>query len=123
MFSSGRRGQVQPLPALLALAVFAIGLSLYGVSFAGVSLGSGPDVTDATMTQIRTQLRDGTVVVPDRMDRLNGAVASDLSVRLRAAERTWHWGARIKSPQRTRRAHVLVRTDDGEVPGILRVDA
>lgn len=122
MFSSGRRGQVQPLPALLALAVFAIGLSLYGTTVTGLSLDSGPEVSEATMTQIRTQLSDGPVVVPARMERLDGAVPGELSVTLRAADQTWHWGAQVKNPQRTRRAHVLVRTDIGEVPGILRVE-
>ena len=121
MFSSARRAQVEPLPALLALAVFAVGLSLYGGTIADVTPGSGPADSDATTHRVLSHLTAGPVVVPDRVEDLDAAVADRYAVRLRAAGRTWRWGGRIDEPDESRRVHVLVRTDSGEVPGVLRV--
>lgn len=123
MFSSACRGQVEPLPALLALAVFAIGLSLYGGTLEDVTLPTGPEVSDATMTQAHGTVSEGSVVVPDRMDDLDGALPEDLAVVLRADGRTWNWGTPPDDPDQTRMRRVLVRTERGEVPGVLRVVA
>lgn len=123
MFSSARRAQVEPLPALLALAVFAIGLSLYGGTLEGVTLPTDPEVSDATMTQTHGALSEGTVVVPDRMDTLDGALPTGTAVVLRADGQTWRWGPTLDDPEQTRSRHVLVRTERGEVPGVLRVEA
>ena len=92
MFSSGRKGQVEPLPALLALAVFAIGLSLYGVTLDGLPVGSDPGVTDGTMDVTVRTLSEGPVIVPERMDRLSEELPEDVTVLLRADGRTWHGG-------------------------------
>jgi hypothetical protein len=121
VFSSARRGQVEPLPALLALAIFAIGLSLYGGTIADVVPGSGPAVSDATMRSVHTHLTAGPVVVPDRMESLDAALGDQYGVTLRADGQSWRWGERIAEPSGSRRVHVLVRTDRGELPGVLRV--
>lgn len=123
MFSLPRRGQVEPLPALLALAVFAIGLSLYGGTLADLPLPTDSTISDATMTRTVGTLSEGAVVVPDRMDALDGAVPQEMAVTLRADGRTWHWGTPPDDPERTRLRNVLVRTERGEVPGVLRVEA
>lgn len=123
MFSSARRGQVEPLPALLALAVFAIGLSLYGVTLEGVTLASGPDVSDATMDAIDGTLSEGAVVVPERLETRSADLPEGVAVILRADGQTWVRGTPPETPDRSRRRHVLVRTDSGEVPGVLRVEA
>jgi hypothetical protein len=121
VFSSARRGQVEPLPALLALAVFAVGLSLYGGTIAEVTPGAGPAVSDATTHRVVSHLTAGPVVVPDRVEDLDTAVSERYAVSLRADGRTWRWGGRIDDADDSRRIHVLVRTDSGEVPGVLRV--
>ncbi|MFW6004002.1 MAG: DUF7285 family protein [Halodesulfurarchaeum sp.] len=123
MFSSARRGQVHPLPALLALGVFAIGLSLYGVTLEGVTLGTGPEVSDATMHTTYGALSEGTVVVPNRLETRAGDLPEGVAVTLRADGQTWVRGTPPDDPEQSRRRHVLVRTDAGEVPGILRVEA
>lgn len=123
MSSSERRAQVEPLPALLAVAVFAIGLSLYGTTIAEVPLGSEPSISDATMQTVRAHLTTGPVVVPERMDRLDATLSEEYRVVLRADGRTWRWGPRIEDPKASRRTHVLVRTDRGELPGVLRVES
>lgn len=123
MFSSRRRAQVEPLPALLALAVFAIGVSLYGGTLADVTLPTESTISDATMTRTVQILSEGSVVVPDRMNALDGALPKEMAVVLRAEGRTWHWGTPPDDPDRTRLRHVLVRTERGEVPGVLRVEA
>lgn len=123
MFSSACRGQVHPLPALLALAVFAIGLSLYGVTLEGVTLGSGPAVSDATMAATHGALSEGPVVVPERLETRSSELPDGVAVILRADGRKWIHGTPPADPDRSRRRHVLVRTESGEVPGILRVEA
>ena len=123
MSSSVRRGQVEPLPALLALAVFAIGLSLYGVTLGGVTLGTGPAISDATMDATHGVLAEGPVVLPSRMETRSNELPVDVRVILRADDRTWAHGQGSGDPEQSRRRHVLVRTESGEVPGILRVDA
>ncbi len=121
MSSSARRGQVEPLPALLALAIFAIALSLYGGTIADVVPGSGPAVSDATMGTVQSHLTAGPVVVPARVETLDAALADEYTVTLRADGRSWRWGEGVEDPDGTRRRHVLVRTERGEVPGVLRV--
>ena len=121
MSSSARRAQVEPLPALLALAIFAIGLSLYGGTIADVSPGSEPTISDATMRTVQSHLSAGPVVVPDRVGDLDATLSDKYAVTLRADGRVWRWGGRVDDPGGSRRAHVLVRTDRGEVPGVLRV--
>lgn len=123
MSSSARRAQVQPLPALIALAVFAIGLSLYGVTLDGLPLGSEPEVSDATMTATVNALSEGPVVVPSRVDSPRHSVPREVAVTLRADGQKWVRGSPPADPARTRMRHVLVRTPAGEVPGVLRVSA
>ncbi|MBS3759867.1 DUF7285 family protein [Halodesulfurarchaeum sp.] len=123
MFSSPRRAQVEPLPALLGLAVFAIGVSLYGGTLADQTLPTDTRISDATMTRTVGILSEGSVVVPDRLDDLDGALPQEMAVTLRADGRTWHWGTPPDDAQRTRLRHVLIRSERGEVPGVLRVDA
>lgn len=123
MFSSARRGQVEPLPALVALAAFAIGLSLYGVTLEGVTLASGPEVSDATMDATYHTLSEGPVVVPARLETRSNDLPEGVAVTLRADGQTWVRGTPPDDPEQSRRRHVLVRTDSGEVPGILRVEA
>ncbi|MDZ7849307.1 MAG: hypothetical protein U5K70_00325 [Halodesulfurarchaeum sp.] len=123
MFSSARRGQVEPLPALLALAVFAIGLSLYGATLEGVALNTGPEVSDATMDAAFGTLSEGPVVVPERLETRAADLPDGVAVILRADGRTWVRGNPPETAEKSRRRHVLVRTDSGEVPGTLRVEA
>ncbi|MFB6110299.1 MAG: hypothetical protein ABEJ60_05425 [Halodesulfurarchaeum sp.] len=123
MSSSARRAQVEPLPALIALAVFAIGLSLYGVTLDGLPLGSEPEITDSTMTATMNALTEGPVVIPARVESPRVSIPRGIAVTVRADGRVWVRGTPPADPERTRMRRVLVRTASGEVIGILRVSA
>lgn len=142
MFSSARRGQVEPLPALIALAIFALALSMYGTVLQGVPLGVSDDSAEATVTRVTATITEGVVVKPGHLDGLDGRVPPDTTVVLRADGRTWRWGpdgsrdgqsvsgddqsVTRETQSGTRETgsvtrHVLVQTSDGAVPGTLRV--
>ncbi|MFB6085359.1 MAG: hypothetical protein ABEJ84_00915 [Halodesulfurarchaeum sp.] len=114
---------MEPLPALLALAVFAMGLSLYAVTLEGVTLGTGPEVSDATMDVTYDTLSEGPVVVPGRLQSRAADLPTGVVVIVRADGQTWVRGTSPERPEKSRSRHVLVRTESGEVPGILRVEA
>lgn len=120
MFSSARKAQVEPLPALLALAVFAIGLSLYGVTLDGLPMGSDPTISDATMDIAVGTLSEGPVVLPGRIDQVPNELPDGIEVTLRAGDQTWQAGT-ADDGNSSRPRQVLVRTERGEVPGVLRV--
>ena len=122
MFSSARRGQVEPLPALLAVAAFAVALSLYGTTLESIPIGPEPTVPDATVTKTIDTLTEGTVVQPDRVPSLAGNVPEGTTVVVRADGHTWQYGPERDpgdGPSTVRR--VLVQRPDGAVPGIVRV--
>lgn len=122
MFSSARRGQVEPLPALLAVAAFAIALSLYGTTLESIPIGPEPAVPDATVTKTMDILTEGTVVQPDRLPSLAGQIPAGTMVVVRADGQTWRYGEEQTpgdGPSTVRR--VLVQRPDGVVSGIVRV--
>ena len=121
MSSSARRGQVEPLPALVAVAAFALALSLYGTTLQGIALGTHSEDPAATETRVRDTLMEGVVVYPDRLNELDGAVPAGTSVVIRAEDRVWRYGPDPGPDEPTVRRHVLVWTDDGTVPGRLEV--
>lgn len=122
MFSSECRGQVEPLPALLALSVFAIGLSLYGGVLDGIAIGTESEIREATVNEVQATLSEGSVIVPERLESRSGDLPEDVSISLRSDGRTWTYGLSLDDPDNSRLRHVLVRTDEGEKPGILRVE-
>lgn len=121
MSSSTRRAQVEPLPALIAVAVFALALSVYGTTIEAVPLASQNGVSDATVDRAIETISEGTVIVPDRLDRLQGRLPDGTTVVVRAAGRQWRWGPAPAPDDPFVVRHVLVRTSDGAVPGVVRV--
>ncbi|MFB6267035.1 MAG: hypothetical protein ABEI31_05190 [Halodesulfurarchaeum sp.] len=123
MFSSARRGQVEPLPALIALAVFAIALSVYGVAFANVTLGGHATSEGAILTNALASVTEGTVVRPHRLEA-GLASAPDghrLAIVVRVDGRVWRAGPSPPTDARTITRTVLVQTADGARPGRIRV--
>lgn len=123
MSSSACRGQVEPLPALLALAAFAVALSLYGTTLEGVPVLDDPSVPDSEIDSVVATLDEGTVVQPGRLDRLAGY--SDQSnrqaVAITAGGSTWRRGPRPPADAQSASRRVLVDTPDGIRPGTVRV--
>ena len=121
--SSACRGQVEPLPALIALAAFALALSMYGTVFAGLDVTGSDDVSEATITRVTDTISEGVVVRPNRLDQLEGRVPAGTAVVIRADGRTWRWGPAGGDGGETVTRQVLVQTSEGAVPGTLRVSA
>ncbi len=112
---------MEPLPALIALAVFALALSTYGTVLHGVPLGDSAAGSAATLTRVTETITEGVVVQPDRLDRLDGRVPGGTSVLVRAEGRTWQWGPEAARGGETLTRQVLVQTSAGAVPGTLQV--
>jgi len=124
--SSGRRGQVEPLAALTAVAVLGLALGLYvGVFDATVPEPSDRAVEDAALLRTVAELRAGSVAVPARVEAATAAAPDGYRIRvtLRTANRTWRRG-----PQPPTDAAVAARTlpvraaPDAVAPGRVRVE-
>lgn len=111
---------MEPLPALVALAAFAIALSIFATTLQTVPLTGPTGVSDATVTATLDTISEGTVVRPARLPALDGAVPEGTTVVVRADGRSWQWGP-DREAAATELRHVLVRTPDGVEPGTLRV--
>lgn len=106
---------------MIALAVFALALSIYGVSVESVPLDQDRSIAEATVSTAVETLSEGVVVRPSRLHRLDGRLPDGTAVTITAAGQRWHWGPRHGREAPTRMRHVLVTTPDGARPGILRV--
>lgn len=123
MSSSTGRAQVEPLPALIAVAVFAVALSMYGTTLEAVPLAGPTDLSDATVDRAIETISEGTVVRPDRLDRLEGRLPDGTTVVVRAAGRQWRWGPEPAPDDPFVVRNVLVSTANGAVPGVVRVSS
>lgn len=120
-----RRGQVEPLAALVAVLAVGFALALYVDALAAARpppTESG--VADATLPRVRAAVTDGSVARPellaDAVER--GPEGHDVNVTLSTDERTWTAGpvAPAEAPNASR--PVGVRRAPGRIePGLLRV--
>lgn len=120
MSSLGRRGQVEPLPALVALSAFAIAISVFATTLQTVPLTGPTTVPEPTVSATLDTISEGTVVRPGRLEDLDGTVPEGTTVVVRANGRTWRWGP-DREPAATELRHVPVRTSNGVEPGTVRV--
>jgi hypothetical protein len=124
--SSERRAQVEPLAALVAVAILGIGLGLYAGT---VETATPPDrertTAEAALVAVVSELRTGSVVVPGRVED-TGAVAPEgyrMQVSVRAADRDWRDGPRPPTEAQTATRTLPVRVGpEAVVPGRLRVE-
>jgi hypothetical protein len=119
----GARGQVDPLPALLAVVVVGLSLSLY--TGALDALPGPEDDADAVaddragvaVTAVCDVVCEGGVVVPARLDA--GLTAAPdrhrVSLRLATAEETWTAGPAAPDDAGRAARPVSVRLDSGRV--------
>lgn len=124
MSRSSGRGQVDPLPALVAAAAVALGLSAY----AGVldaSLGPSGDVdADAALEEVRDAATVNGAVRPERLERgpLGTPDGRLVNVTLATAGRAWTAGPTPPAGAARATGRVAVTIDPGQVrPGQLRV--
>lgn len=93
--SVGARGQVEPLPALVAVAVVGAALSLYAGSLAGALPGDdGRSVADATLVRASDRLLADGVAAPDDLGRARAAAPDGYAVNatIDAGDRRWSVG-------------------------------
>ncbi|MFB6153914.1 MAG: hypothetical protein ABEJ27_06645 [Halodesulfurarchaeum sp.] len=123
MFSSARRAQVEPLPALVALAVFAMALSVYGVAFGNVLPASQETSGSAIGTKALAAVTEGTVVRPGRLEAGVQSAPSGhrVAIVVRVEDRIWRAGPSPPTDAHTISRTVIIRTADGARPGRIRV--
>lgn len=122
--SSARRGQVEPLAAIVAVFAVCAGLGLY----AGALDGALPERDEASahpaLHRAERAVTDGGVVAPQRLPAASNAVGSShrLNATLVTAEQRWTVGPTAPGTARNATARVSVRTAPGSVrPGRLTV--
>lgn len=120
------RGQVDPLPAIVAVAVVGLAVSLYAVGLDGLPGGASEErsTADVTLGAVCERVCDGGTVDPASLDE-GLAAAPDghrLGLVLRADGREWTAGPAPPADAGTATRTVTVRLGPNDVvPGRLRV--
>jgi hypothetical protein len=106
---SERRGQVEPVAAIVAVFTLGVGLTIYAGAVDEALPGTDPrNVAQPTLSTVEDAVESAGVVRPARLARVD-AVAPDgrrLNVTLRAGERRWSRGA--PAPKSAQRASTRV---------------
>lgn len=123
-----RRGQTEPVVALVALFAVCVGVSLYAgvLSDVTTSLGSERDVAGPTLDRVEDAVSTTGIVEPDHADRALdvGPDGYGLHVSVRADGQRWTAGPTSPEGEATQTAsrRVSVRVGPGRVrPGRLQV--
>ena len=119
-----RRGQTEPLAALVALFAVCAGVSLYATVLGGALPVADRDLSDPTLERVRDAATRAGVVRPDALSTAVDAGPDGYGVNatLSAADRRWSEGPPV--PARADRASrsVSVHLDPGRIaPGHLTV--
>lgn len=126
MFSSSARGQTEPLAALAAVFVVAIGLSVYaGVLDEALPDSPDRDLAEPTLDRVERSIAPAGVVQPTRLDGVTdvGPDGHSLNVTVTAADRRWTVGPTPPNETvDTASTRVAVETSKTRVePGTLEV--
>jgi hypothetical protein len=123
--SSARRGQVEPIPALVAVAILGSALSAYAVAF-GAALPAadhGSDRARPALDRATATLRVDGVVRPRRISRAAATLPATANVTVRAGGRAWHAGPVPPANASVASRPVPVRVASGRIlPGRVRVE-
>ncbi|AHG03110.1 hypothetical protein HALDL1_05535 [Halobacterium sp. DL1] len=124
--SSARRAQVEPLPALVAVAVLCLAVGAYASVRAGVAPvgGSGPPADAVLSETVDAATDSGSVVVTPRALRVVAPPGYEATVTVTVGDQSWTAGASDPPPDAaTASRRVPVRITPGEVnPGRLDVE-
>lgn len=123
--SSARRGQVEPLAALVAVFAVGAGLALYAGVATEALPASGRNVAEPTLGSVRAAVSDHGVVVPRRLSAGLRAVPEGYAahVAVVATERAWHAGPPPDPAADVATVRVTARTGPATVrPATLRVE-
>lgn len=119
------RGQVDPVPALVAVVAVAAGVGLYAAALDGVPTATSTDRAPVLLERIHDETVDGGVADPDRLDVPSNRTDPRVAVVLSTSESTWRVGTELDRTDpgtTTASRRVSVRTAPGNNdPGTLRV--
>lgn len=121
---SGRRGQVEPLAAIVAVFAVGAGLALYAGALSDALPGRADASAQPTLDSVERAVSDDGAVEPSQLSSALDAVAGGhrLNLTLVTHERQWTVGATPPSTARNATTRVGVRTAPGTVrPGRLTV--
>jgi hypothetical protein len=117
--SSARRGQVEPVAAIVAVFALGVGLTVYAGAVDDALPGTEPrNVAQPTLSAVEDAVERAGVVRPDRLSRVGSVVPAGrrLNVTLTAGERAWSHGD--PAPDSAQRASTRVSVELG--PGRVR---
>jgi hypothetical protein len=107
--SSARRGQVEPVAAIVAVFALGVGLTVYAGAVDDALPGTEPrNVAQPTLSTVEDTVETAGVVQTDRLDRVAsaGPAGRRLNVTLTAGDRRWTRGP--SAPESAQRASTRV---------------
>jgi len=123
--SSGRRAQVEPFAAIVAVFAVGIGLTVYaGALDANLPGERERNRADPTLDRVVTQVSEAGVVNPDQIDAATTVTpaGAEVNATLVAAGQRWHVGPAPPATADVASQRVSVRVHPGQVrPGRLEV--
>ncbi|RXK48484.1 DUF7285 family protein [Halorientalis pallida] len=123
--SSGRRGQVEPLAAIVAVFALGVGLTVYAGAVDDALPGTEPrNVAQPTLSAVEDTVETAGVVRPGRLDGTKSAAPAGrrLNVTLTAGDRRWSRGTSPPDSAQLASTRVSVGLESGRVqPGRLTV--
>ncbi|MFB6069607.1 MAG: hypothetical protein ABEJ76_01180 [Halanaeroarchaeum sp.] len=120
MSSSAARGQVEPLPALVAVSALVAALGVYAGAFHQVPTGTErPIAREALAHEVGSATRGG--ILDPRAIRAEPPRGYRMRTTVRVADRHWQAGPAPPDGAETATRTVLVATDEGERVGRIRV--
>ncbi|MFB6094006.1 MAG: hypothetical protein ABEJ77_03600 [Halanaeroarchaeum sp.] len=120
MSSSARRGQVDPIPALVAVSVLVAAIGVYATVFRSVPLDRDRPVAERVLSVTVAAATEAGVLDPQAL-AVDPPRGYAVAVVVRASDRTWRRGPSPPEGAETATAPVLVRTERGESVGRVRV--
>jgi hypothetical protein len=123
--SSGRRAQVEPFAAIVAVFAVGVGLTVYaGALDASVPATPNRDVARPTIDRVSDRLGHGGVLDPQRLENATEVAPTGyrLNATLTAAGQRWQVGPAPPAAADTTSERVSVQLAPGQVrPGLLEV--
>ncbi|MFB6083113.1 MAG: hypothetical protein ABEJ94_02585 [Halorientalis sp.] len=123
--SSARRGQVEPLAAIVAVFALGVGLTIYAGAVGDALPDTEPrNVARPALSAVEDAVESAGVVRPERLSRVGSAAPAGrrLNVTLTAGGRRWSRGPSPPDSARTASTGVSVALGSGRVrPGRLTV--
>jgi len=123
--SSARRGQVEPLAAIVAVFALGVGLTIYAGAVEDTFPGTEPrNVAQPTLSAVEDAVETAGVVRPTRLSRVDSVAPAGrrLNVTLTAGGRRWTRGDRAPASAQRASTRVSVGLGSGRVqPGRLTV--